>query len=110
MPTTIDWPPKNAPRNRALRFFLILVAIFVVIIAGRSALSYFVDLLWFRSLGYGSVFSTTLALEGAIFSLFAATTFLILFGSFFALKRMHLPDLPSTRTIYFGGQPLHLPV
>jgi uncharacterized membrane protein (UPF0182 family) len=110
MPTTIDWPPKNAPRNRALRFFLLLVAIFVVIITGRSALSYFVDLLWFRSLGYGSVFSTTLALETTIFILFAATTFLILFGSFAALKRMHLPDLPSMRTIYFGGQPLRLPV
>ena len=110
MPTTIDWPPKNAPRNRALRFFLILVAIFVVIITGRSALSYFVDLLWFRSLGYGRVFSTTLALEATIFILFSATTFLILFGSFAALKRMHLPDLPSMRTIYFGGQPLRLPV
>jgi len=79
MPTTIDWPPKNAPRNRGLRFFLILLAIFVVIIAGRSALSYFVDLLWFRSLGYASVFSTTLALEATVFVLFAATTFLILF-------------------------------
>jgi uncharacterized membrane protein (UPF0182 family) len=110
MPTTIDWPPKNAPRNRGLRFFLILLAIFVVIIAGRSALSYFVDLLWFRSLGYASVFSTTLALEATVFVLFAASTFLILFGSFVALKRMHLPDLPSMSTIYFGGQPLRLPV
>ena len=89
---------------------LILVAIFVVIITGRSALSYFVDLLWFRSLGYGGVFSTTLALEVTIFILFAATTFLILYGSFVSLKRMHLPDLPSMRTIYFGGQPLRLPV
>jgi uncharacterized protein len=110
MPTTIDWPPKNAPRNRGFRIFLILLAIFVVIIAGRSALSYFVDLLWFRSLGYGKVFSTTIALEATSFILFAATTFLILFGSFLALKRMHLPDLPSMRTIYFGGQPLRLPV
>jgi uncharacterized protein len=110
MPTTIDWPPKNAPRSRRFRFFLILGAIFVVIIAGRSALSYFVDLLWFRSLGYGHIFSTTLVLEGTIFVLFAATTFLILYGSFVALKRMHLPDLPSMRTIYFGGQPLRLPV
>jgi len=110
MPTTIDWPPKNSSRNRGFRFFLILLAIFVVILAGRSALSYFVDLLWFSSLGYGSVFSTTLALEWTTFVLFAATTFLILYGSFVALKRMHLPDLPSMRTIYFGGQPLRLPV
>jgi len=40
----------------------------------------------------------------------AAATFLILFGSFLALKRAHLPDLPSGHTIFIGGQPLKLPV
>jgi uncharacterized membrane protein (UPF0182 family) len=110
MPTTIDWPPRHSSRSRGLRFFLILVGIFVVIIFGRSLLSYFVDLLWFRSLGYGSVFSTTLLLEWTIFVLFAVATFAILYGCFVALRRTHLPDLPSTRTIYFGGQPLSIPV
>ena len=73
-------------------------------------MSYFVDLLWFRSLGYGEVFSRTLALEWSIFAVFAAATFLILYGSFAALKRAHLPDLPSSHTIFFGGQPVRLPV
>jgi len=110
MPTTIDWPPKHVPRNRSLRFFLSLLAIFIVVIFGRTGLSYFVDLLWFRSLGYGRVFSTTLLLECTIFVVFAGVTFAILYGCFVMLKRMHLPDLPSTRTIYFGGQPLRVPV
>ena len=110
MPTTIDWPPKHVPRNRGLRFFFSLLAIFVVVLFGRSGLSYFVDLLWFRSLGYGSVFSTTLLLECTIFVVFAGLTFAILYGCFVLLKRMHLPDLPSMRTIYFGGQPLRVPV
>ena len=73
-------------------------------------MSYFVDLLWFRSLGYGSVFTKTLALQWSIFAIFVAATFFILYGSFAALKRAHLPDLPSSHTIFFGGQPVKLPV
>ena len=58
----------------------------------------------------GAVFTKTLALEWSIFAIFVTATFLILYGSFAALKRTHLPDLPSSHTIFFGGQPLRLPV
>jgi uncharacterized membrane protein (UPF0182 family) len=61
----------------------------------RAALSYYVDVLWFGSLGYGDVFWKTLSLQWEIFTAFAAATFLILYGSFLALKRAHLPDLPE---------------
>jgi hypothetical protein len=73
-------------------------------------LSYYVDVLWFGSLGYGDVFWKTLGLQWGIFTAFAATTFLILYGSFLILKRAHLPDLPGGQTIFIGGQPLKLPV
>ena len=109
MPTSIDWPLKH-PQRRRRRFFILLAVLAVIVFGGRTAVSYFVDLLWFRSLGYGSVFSKTLALQWSIFALFAAATFLILYGSFAALKRTHLPDLPSSHTIFFGGQPVRLPV
>jgi uncharacterized protein len=109
MPTSIDWPLKNPPRRRG-RLFLIVAAIAVIVFCSRTALSYFVDLLWFRSLGYGSVFSKSLALQWIIFTVFAVATFCILYGSFAALKRAHLPDLPSSHTIFVGGQPLKLPV
>jgi hypothetical protein len=69
-----------------------------------------VDVLWFGSLGYGDVFWKTLSLQWGIFAAFAAATFLILYGSFLALKRAHLPDLPSGHTIFIGGQPVKLPV
>jgi uncharacterized protein len=108
MPKSIDWPLKRPPRRR--RFFLILALLAVIVFGGRTALSYFVDLLWFRSLGYGAVFSKTLGLEWSIFVAFALATFLILYGSFAILKRTHLPDLPSSHTIFFGGQPVRLPV
>ena len=109
MPTSIDWPLKHPPRRRR-RLFLIVAAIAFIVFGARTWLSYFVDLLWFRSLGYGSVFSKTLAIEWSIFALFALATFFILYGTFSALKRTHLPDLPSSHTIFFGGQPVRLPV
>jgi uncharacterized protein len=110
MPESIDWPPPHPPRRRRRRFLLILAVLAVIVFGGGSALSYYVDVLWFESLGYGKVFWKTLSLEGVIFAAFAAATFLILYGSFLALKRAHLPDLPSGHTILIGGQPVKLPV
>ncbi len=110
MPESIDWPPTHPPRRRRRRFLLILVVLAGIFFGGRTALSYYVDVLWFGSLGYGDVFWKTLSLQWGIFAAFAAATFLILYGSFLALKRAHLPDLPSGHTIYIGGQPLKLPV
>jgi uncharacterized membrane protein (UPF0182 family) len=112
MPESIDWPPPTRPaRPRGRGRLLIVLAIFAVIFfGGRAALSYYVDLLWFRSLGFADVFFKTLSLQSEVFAVFAAATFVILYGSFLTLKRVHLSDLPSGHTIYIGGQPLKLPV
>jgi uncharacterized membrane protein (UPF0182 family) len=99
----------RSPRRR--RFLLLILAVLAVIFfGGRTVLSYYVDVLWFGSLGYRDVLWKTLSLQWGIFAVFAAATFLILFGSFLALKRAHLPDLPSGHTIFIGGQPLKLPL
>ena len=111
MPQSIDWPrmaPSEPRRRRS--FVLILVVLAVVFFLGRTVLSYYVDVLWFRSLGYGDVFWKTLSLHWEVFTAFAAVTFLILYGSFLSLKRAHVPDLPDGHTILIGGQPLKLPV
>src|SRR5271154_4975785 len=111
MPESIDWPPPQPARpRRRRRFLLILVVLVGVVFGGRTALSYYVDVLWFRSLGYGDVFWKTLSLQWGIFTAFAAATFLILYGWFLALKRAHLSDLPSGHTILIGGRPVKLPV
>ncbi len=95
MPESIDWPRTRPARRRRRRRFLIMLAVLAAILfGGRTALSYYVDVLWFGSLGYGDVFWKTLSLQWGIFTAFAAATFLILYGSFLALKRAHLPDLP----------------
>ena len=109
MPESIDWPRTHPPRHRR-RFVLIIAVLAGVVFGGRTASSYYVDVLWFGSLGYGEVFWKTLSLQWGIFTAFAAATFLILYGSFLALKRAHLPDLPSGQTILIGGQPVRLPV
>src|SRR5271165_5888634 len=111
MSESIDWPPPllGRPRRRR-RFLLVLVVLAITFFGGRAVLSYYVDVLWFRSLGYEGIFWKTLNVQWEIFAAFAAATFLILYGSFVALKRAHLPDLPDGQTILIGGQPVKLPV
>jgi uncharacterized protein len=115
MPESIDWPPKQnwpprLPPHRRRRFLITLAILAVVFFGGRTALSYYVDVLWFGSLGYESVFWKTFTLQWGVFAAFTVATFLILYGVFLALKRAHLPDLPSGHTIYIGGRPVKLPV
>jgi uncharacterized protein len=109
MPESIDWPKAHAARPRR-RLLLILAVLAVTFFGGRTALSYYADVLWFDSLGYRDVFWKTIGLQWGIFAAFAAATFIVLFGSFLALKRAHLPDLPAGHTILIGGQPVKLPV
>src|SRR5216684_6139582 len=110
MPESIDWPRMHPPRRRRRFLLLILAVLAVILFGGRTALSYYLDVLWFESLGYRDVFWKMLGLQWGIFAAFTAVTFLVLYGSFLALKRAHLPDLPNGHTILIGGQPVKLPV
>ena len=78
-------------------------------LGGGTALSYYVEALWFDSLGYGDVFWKTLNLQAAVFLGFAAVTFLVLYGAFLALKPARLGELTGG-TILINGQPIQLPV
>jgi len=110
MPESIDWPAMRQPRRRRFLFILILAIFAGIVLGGRMALSFCVDALWFGSLGYGDAFWTTLRIQSGGFTAFAAATFLILYGSFLALKRTHLPNLPSSHTIFIAGEPIRLSV
>ena len=110
MPDTIDWPLHTTPQPHRSKILLLIGLIVVVFIAGRIALSLWIDLLWFRSLSYSGVFWTALRLQWGIFAIFAVLTFLVLYGAFYALRRAHQGDLPDTHTIVFGGQPISFPV
>jgi uncharacterized protein len=109
LPETIDWNKFRPQPHRSRRGMFFLVGIVAVLLfGGRTALSFWVDLLWFKSLGYAEVFWKARALEWGIFAAFFVLTFLILFGIFSALKHAHLYDLPSDHTIYIGGQEVSL--
>jgi len=111
MPESIDWPIKTQPARPRRRAIIILIAVVAVIVFGaRTTLSYWVDLLWFNSLGYGEVFWKTCGLQWGVFAGFFAATFVILYGAFLALKRAHSADLPSGHTILIAGREVNLPV
>ena len=58
-----------------MRRWITIAALAVVLLGGGTALSYYVDSLWFDSLGYADVFWKTLRLQSQIFTLFGDITF-----------------------------------
>jgi len=111
LPDTIDWPKLTQPKKPRRRGLFAVIAIVAVLFFGsRTAISFWVDLLWFRSLGYSEVFWKTRGLEWGVFAAFALTTFLILFAAFSLIKRAHQADLPSDHTLFIGGQPVNLSI
>jgi len=111
LPETIDWPQEpHLPRRSRRGLVIFVVVIGAILFGSRTALSYFVDALWFRSLGYGEVFWKSVGLQWGIFAGFALVTFAVLYGALWALRRAHRDEMPSGHTIMVNGQPLKLSV
>jgi uncharacterized protein len=108
MADTIDWRPQpRRERRRGGLFLLALVGL--LLLAGGTTLSYYVEALWYGSLGVADVFWTTLNLRAQVFAAVAALSFLVLYGSFRALKPAGLGELAGL-PIVINGQPIRLPV
>jgi len=103
---TIDWPPSRPSRRRGRLFLLVLLV--ALLLSGGTALSYYVEALWFGSLGLSSVFWTALNLRATVFVVFTVLSFLILYVSFVLLK----PQVGAIGdgTILVNGQPVKLPL
>ena len=86
-----------------------LAVLAAIVLGGGTAFSYYVEALWFESLGYSAVFWKTLNVQAAIFIAFALMTFAVLYGAFLALKPARLGEIAGG-TILINGQPLKLPV
>ena len=104
--TTLDWPPPRRRRRRGRLFLFGLLA--AILLGGGTALSYYIESLWFDSLGFSSVFWKTINIQALIFAAFFASTFAVLYGSFLLLRPSKLAELTSP--ILINGQPLRLPV
>jgi uncharacterized membrane protein (UPF0182 family) len=96
---------KTLRTGRGRRPVLILAGIvFVILIAGRSVVSGWVDLLWYQSLGFGGVFWKTVELETGVFAVASVVTFLLMYGAFTAIRQSHVGDMPSAHAIVIGGR------
>jgi uncharacterized membrane protein (UPF0182 family) len=108
MTESIHLRQRQPPRRR---IFLIIFAVFAVIVfSSRTVLTYYVDALWFGSLGYAEVFRKTISLQWLVFAGFFASTFFVLYGWFLVLWRTYQPHLLGGGPIFVGGRELRLPV
>ncbi|HEY3626159.1 MAG TPA: UPF0182 family protein [Terracidiphilus sp.] len=104
-------PRRSAHGRRGRRFFILLLLLVALIVFGfRTAVSCYVNALWFSSLGYRAVFWKSLSLEWVVFGLFFLVTFALLYGWFAILMRLSRPELRSAGTIRFGNRIFELPV
>ena len=107
----VVFPIRERPQ-RSFRGVLIWIVVFILIVvfSARTTVSYYVDSLWFGSLGYADVFWRTLRLEWLAFAIPAVATFLILFGWATALRRACRAELENAGTIVLGNRTFELPV
>lgn len=101
--------PPRLPALRS-RWLWLLIAVVAVVAFGGTWLSYYVDSLWFGSLGYAAVFWKTLGLRWAIFAMSFVVTFVFLYGAFLILKRTEFAAGERGHTILIGGRVVKLPV
>jgi uncharacterized membrane protein (UPF0182 family) len=105
---TVRPPGPPSPRRRWP--WLIIAVIAIVAFGGRTWVSYYVDSLWFGSLGYAAVFWKTLGLQWGVFAVSAIATFLVAYGTFLILKRTEWAPDERGHTILIGGRVVKLPV
>jgi uncharacterized membrane protein (UPF0182 family) len=100
----------NIPPPRRRRGGVIILAIAAaVFLGGGTLVSYYVDALWFDSLGYAAVFWTRINLQAATFAVFALLTFVAIYGAFLALKPARFDELIGGR-ILINQQWVQVPV
>ncbi len=73
MPTT--------PRDSLRRLAIILAAVFFVLLAAPALSGFATDFLWFREIGFSSVFLVSYSWRGTLFGLGALTAFAVLYGN-----------------------------
>ena len=106
---TIDFPPRPRGGRRRVRLLFAILIIALLFSAG-TALSYYVDALWFGSLGYADVFWKTLNFQSAVFALAGVLTFGALYGGFRALEPPHFGELGADGFFIINNRPVKLPV
>ena len=105
--TTLEWPPPRRSARRGRVAILVLLAL--LFLGGGTFLSYYVESLWFASLGFSEVFWTAITLQARVFLVVTLVTFIVLYTVFRVLKPAHLKDL-GVGTWLVNGQPVRVPI
>lgn len=108
MRQTIEDHERKANLNGAV-LVVVLIA-FAIFLGSSSALSWYVDALWFKALGFGQVFWKSWGLQWGTFAIFFSASLLLLYGWFLFLWRMHQPDLPHDRSLVIGDRTMNIPL
>jgi len=96
---------RRSPRRGRVR--LVLLAIIVLLLFGAGALiSWYVEALWFASVGYSSVFWKTLGIKAGLFAGFFVVTVLLLQGAIWALRPRRIDRAQFERTVIINGRPV----
>jgi uncharacterized protein len=101
---------EEPPAQRGRTVPWIILAVLLIVFSARTAISYYVDSLWFSSLGYSEVFWRTLNFKWMAFAIPSVLTFVILYAWFSALRRICRNELREAGTIILGGRTFELPV
>jgi len=101
-----DDPPFKFRRT----LFGLVLIFFLILFSAKTSISYYVDSLWFSSLGYSQVFWRSLEFKWAAFAIAFILTFLILYGWFAILRRGSREELRNAGTIVLGNRTFELPV
>jgi uncharacterized membrane protein (UPF0182 family) len=103
--------PSHSTHSGRGRIWIVLAAIvFILLFSFRTLVSFYVDNLWFSSLGYATVFWKTLRLEWAAFAVFGVATFAVLYGWCLVLLRVTERDVLAAGTIRFGDRIVRIPL
>ncbi len=104
--STVEWSPRKPP-SRPGRTLAFLVA-GALLLGGGTTLTYYVEALWFDSLGFEAVFWRTLNIQSVVFGVFFIATLAILYCAFLLLKPKRLLELAAG--LRLNGRPVDLPV
>ncbi len=108
MPHLIDAHRRTSSLSGRHTLVVVAVTLVILFIGLRVGLSTWVDLLWFESLGFGAVFTRTLAFECADVAAFTLITFSILLGAFTLVRKSNERDLPAARALVIGNRSINV--
>jgi hypothetical protein len=104
-------PLRSKARPNGGRIWILIAALLLVLLFSfRTLVSYYVENLWFGSLGYADVFWKSLRVQWSVFAIFTVATFVILYGWCLILLRVTEHEVVSAGTFTIGDRVIRIPL